>query len=224
MSDVYTLLQFALIAFSSLFIIVDPFATAPVFVTMTVGDTPDKQRQMAWRACVAACVALTVFAVLGEAILRLFSITVGAFRIAGGVILLGIGLNMLRVQDSREIQTPEEVQEGVEKDDIALIPLAFPMLSGPGAISTVLVLTQQTRGVTYLFVLLAAIIVTCGIAYLILRHAARVTKLLGHTGLRILSRVMGLLLTAIAVQFLLDGLEEALAGMMRAWLAQGVAK
>ena len=172
MTDIHALSQFALIAFSSLFIIVDPFATAPLFVTMTAGDTPDKQQQMAWRACVAACVALTVFAVLGDGVLRLFSITIGAFRIAGGVILLGIGLNMLRVRDSREIQTPEEVQEGVEKEDIALIPLAFPMLSGPGAISTVMVLTQQTQGVAYLGVLLVAIVVTCSISYVILRHAA----------------------------------------------------
>ena len=224
MTDIHALSQFALIAFSSLFIIVDPFATAPLFVTMTAEDRPDKQHQMAWRACMAACVALTLFALLGDGILRLFSITIGAFRIAGGLILLGIGLNMLRVRDSREIQTPEEVQEGVEKEDIALIPLAFPMLSGPGAISTVMVLTQQTQGVAYLGVLLVAIVVTCSISYVILRHAARVINLLGPTGLRMLSRLMGLLLAAIAVQFLLDGLEEALSGMMRAWLAQGVVK
>jgi len=123
MADLGALSQYALVAFSSVFIIVDPFATAPLFVTMTEGDTPVQRGRMARRASIAAWLTLTAFALGGDALLRLFSITLGAFRIAGGVILFGIGLNMLRLRESREIQTPEEVQEGVEKEDIALIPL-----------------------------------------------------------------------------------------------------
>ena len=220
MTDMGGLLQYALIAFSSIFVIVDPFAAAPLFVTMTANDPADKQKQMAWRASLMAFIALTVFAILGDTILRLFSITIGAFRIAGGIILFGIGMNMLRVRMSREVQTPEEIREGTEKEDVALIPLAFPMLSGPGAISTVLVLTQQTRGIAFLITLLLAIFVTCGLSYVILRHAARITSGLGRTGLGILSRLMGLLLTVIAIQFILNGLEEAGTQMVGAWLSQ----
>jgi multiple antibiotic resistance protein len=109
------------------------------------------------------------------------------------------------------------------KDDVALVPLAFPMLSGPGAISTVLVLTQQAQTFGHRIALLAAILVTCTLSYVILRHAAQVTNLLGQTGLRILSRLMGLLLAVIAVQFILNGLEEALSSMLRVWFGQRTA-
>lgn len=213
MSDLSTLAQYALIAFTSLFIIVDPFAAAPLFVTMTEDDPPDKRTRMAWRAALAAFITLTVFALLGDSLLRLFSVTFSAFEIAGGIILFGIGLNMLRMRDSREIQTPEEVQDGIEQEDIALIPLAFPMLSGPGAISTVLVLTQQAQAFGPLLVLCSAIAVTCGLTFVILRHAPRVMTLLGHTGPRLLSRLMGLLLVTIAVQFVLNGGAKAFSEM-----------
>jgi multiple antibiotic resistance protein len=213
MSDPASLAQYALVAFSSLFIIVDPFATAPLFVTMTQDDPPDKRSRTAWRAALAAFVTLTAFALLGDMLLRLFAVTLNAFRIAGGIILFGIGLNMLRIRDSREIQTPEEIQEGIAKEDIALIPLAFPMLSGPGAISTVLVLTQQARAIGPAIVLFMAITVTCGLTYVILRHAPRVMAWLGYTGLRLLLRLMGLLLITIAVQFVLNGVVEELSQM-----------
>ena len=143
-------------------------------------------------------------------LLRLFSLTLSAFRIAGGIILFGIALNMMRLRRVREIQTPEEVQEGITQDDIALIPLAFPMLSGPGAIATVMALTQQAPTLGHRVVILAAIVVTCSLAYVIPGHAAQVTTFLGQTGLRFLSRLLGLLLAAIAVQFILQGVEETL--------------
>jgi multiple antibiotic resistance protein len=221
MVEISALSQYALVAFSSVFIIVDPFATAPLFVTMTEGDTPAQRDLMARRASIAAWLALTTFALGGDALLRLFSITLGAVRIAGGVILFGIGLNMLRLRESREIQTPEEVQEGVEKEDIALIPLAIPMLSGPGAISTVLVLTQQATSFGHYAILLAVIALTCSLSYVVLKHATRVTHVLGETGLRILSRLMGLLLAVIAVQFIMNGIAEALTHLVQTWRLSG---
>ena len=220
MTDLDSLWQFALLAFSSIFIIVDPFAVAPLFISMTVNDPVDKRNRMAWRASLAALVTLVVFALLGDAILRLFAITLGAFRIAGGIILFGIALNMLRVREAREIQTPEEIQEGAARDDVALIPLAFPLLSGPGAISTVVVLTQQARGrgIEYSIVILIAIFTTCCLSYVTLRNASRVMVVLGQPGLRILTRLMGLLLAVIAVQFILNGVEEAFFNMAQTWL------
>jgi len=208
MTDPSALPQYAVVAFASLFILVDPLATAPLFIVMTAGDLPDKRRQTARRAAWTACLTLTGFALLGDLLLRLFSLTLSAFRIAGGIILFGIALNMIRLRRVREIQTPEEVQEGITQDDIALIPLAFPMLSGPGAIATVMALTQQAPTLGHRVVILAAIVVTCSLAYVILRHAVQVTAFLGQTGLRFLSRLLGLLLAVIAVQFVLQGVEE----------------
>jgi multiple antibiotic resistance protein len=208
MTDLNALTQYAVVAFASLFILVDPLATAPLFLVMTEGDPPGKRRQTARRAAWTACMTLTGFALLGDVLLRLFSLTLSAFRIAGGIILFGIALNMIRLRRVREIQTPEEVQEGIAQDDIALIPLAFPMLSGPGAIATVMALTQQAPTLGHRVVILAAIVVTCSLAYVILGHAAQVTVFLGSTGLRFLSRLLGLLLAVIAVQFILQGVEE----------------
>ena len=160
MDERTTLFHFALLAFSSLFSIVNPVSTAPLFLTMTEGDPPDKRQRMAWRASVTAWTTLTLFALLGEAVLQLFSITIGAFRIAGGALLFSIGMDMIRVQQSREKQTPEEIYEGAEKDDVAIIPLAIPML-----------------------LLLAVIALTCVASYFILRSSQYVIRLLGQTGL-----------------------------------------
>jgi multiple antibiotic resistance protein len=118
-----------------------------------------------------------------------------------------MGMHMLRAQTPREIQTPEEVREGIDKEDIAVIPLAIPMLSGPGAMSTVLVLAQRAQ--TWGHLLVAVIVCTCGLTYLILRSAAPVTHLLGQTGQCIVARLMGLLLAVIAVQVILNGLGDA---------------
>jgi multiple antibiotic resistance protein len=210
MGESTVLWRFALLAFSSVFSIVNPFSTAPLFVTMTADDPLAKRHRTAWRAVATAGVTLMLFAVLGEALLRLFSITLGAFRIAGGLILFGMGMTMLRAQHPREQQTPEEISEGTAKDDIALIPLAIPMLSGPGAISTVIVLGQQAGTWSHRLVLLAVIVLTCVLSYAILRSVGYVTRILGPTGLRLVSRLMGLLLAVIAVQFILNGVQDAL--------------
>ena len=125
-TDLSGLTQYAVVAFASLFILVDPLATAPLFLVMTASAPSDKRRQMARRAAWTAFLTLTGFALLGDVLLRLFSLTLSAFRMGGGIILFGIALNMLRLRRVREIQTPEEVQEGITQDDIALIPLAVP--------------------------------------------------------------------------------------------------
>jgi MarC family membrane protein len=213
MGESSVLLRFALLAFSSVLIIVNPFSTAPLFVTMTEGAPPAKRHRTAWRAVVTAGVTLMVFAVLGDALLRLFSITIGAFRIAGGVIIFGIGMTMLRAHYPREQQTPEEPVEGTTKDDIALIPLAIPMLSGPGAISTVLVLGQHANTWGHRVVLLAVIALTCVVSYYVLRSADYVTHIMGHTGRQLISRLMGLFLAVIAVQFILNGVQDALSSL-----------
>ncbi|MGB6820824.1 MAG: MarC family protein, partial [Candidatus Acidiferrales bacterium] len=151
-------------------------------------------------------IVLCSFALAGSLIFKLFGITLPAFKIAGGIILMQIGIDMLQAKQSGQRSTPEETKEGTAKEDASIIPLGMPMLAGPGAISTVMVLVGEShtlweRGIVY-----AAIIVSSLAGYLILAGADRVRRYLGETGIRILMRLMGLLLVALAVQFVANGL------------------
>ena len=138
-----TYLQFALVTFTSLLFIVDPVAVIPTYLVITQGQSVAQRRQTALRACIAAGLLMTVFGIAGTAIFKVFGITLPAFRIAGGLILWLVALDMLRGQRSTQEST-EEIVEGQEKEDVALTPLAMPMLAGPGAISTVMVLSART--------------------------------------------------------------------------------
>jgi multiple antibiotic resistance protein len=202
------LLQFAFVALTSVFFLVDPIAAIPTFLAMTADDDQLQRRRMAKRAAWACLVVLSSFALAGKLIFRLFGITLPAFKIAGGVILLLIGLDMLRARRSQTKETPGEAQEGAGKDDIGIIPLGVPMLAGPGAISTVMVLMSGMPDWWYSIPVFAAIAVTSLASYWILAGADRVRLHLGETGIRILTRLMGLMLTAIAVQFMLNGLSD----------------
>jgi multiple antibiotic resistance protein len=163
---------------------------------------------MAKRAAWTCLVVLTGFAAAGKLIFRLFGITLPAFKIAGGVILLLIGLDMLRARRSQTKETPSEAEEGAEKEDVGIIPLGVPMLAGPGAISTVMVLIGGKPDWWYGIPVFLAIVIVSLVSYWILAGADRVRQHLGETGIRILTRLMGLMLTAIAVQFMLNGLAD----------------
>ena len=139
---------------------------------------------------------------------KMFGITLPAFKIAGGIILMQIGLDMLQGKQSSQKSSAEEQQEGAEKSDASIIPLGMPMLAGPGAISTVMVLVGESHAVWQHGVIYATIILTAFVSYLILSGADRVRGYLGETGIRILMRLMGLLLVALAVQFVANGLTD----------------
>jgi multiple antibiotic resistance protein len=201
------LLQFCLVAFTSIFVLVDPIAAVPTFLVMSHAD-PVRRQQMAVRASWTCFIVLSVFAVAGTFIFQMFGITLPAFRIAGGVVLGLIGLDMLRGQRSPTKETPGEAMEGAEKEDAGIIPLGIPMLAGPGSISSVTVLMAQNPDWAHKGIVLAAIAASAVASFLILAAADRVGNWLHETGIRILSRLMGLLLTAIAVQFILNGLHD----------------
>ncbi|MBI5498564.1 MAG: MarC family protein [Deltaproteobacteria bacterium] len=209
--------SFVLLCLPSVFIIVDPPGAVPVFLAMTAQDTPGQQRAMARRASLIAAGVLGFFALTGNLLFTFFGFTVAALRIAGGVILFTVGTEMVSARPSRAKQTDEEVQEGIEKPDVALVPLAIPILSGPGAIATVVSLGVQAVTPVHTAVLLVSIVVTCFTAFVVLAHSNAVKKVLGDTGLRILGRIMGLILAAIAVQFVLDGLKDALPPLAQGW-------
>jgi multiple antibiotic resistance protein len=202
------LVQFALVAFTSILFLVDPIAVIPAYLAFTRTDSMEHRRRTATLACIAAGIALLVFAAGGDLILRAFGITLPAFRIAGGLILWFVAMDMLRAQRPTQ-EGPPEMTEGEQKQDVALTPLAVPMLAGPGAMSTVMVLSAQARSPAHSAVVYAAIAVTMALSWLTLRAADRLFARIGATGIRVATRLMGLLLAAIAVQFVLTGIRDA---------------
>lgn len=202
------LLQFSFVALTSVFFLVDPIAAIPTFLAMTAEQDRLPRRHLAKRAAWTCLVVLTGFAAAGKLIFRLFGITLPAFKIAGGVILLLIGLDMLRARRSATKETPSEAEEGAGKEDVGIIPLGIPMLAGPGAISTVMVLNSGKPDWWFAIPLFLAVVIVSLLSYWILAGGDRVRQYLGETGIRILTRLMGLMLTAIAVQFMLSGLTD----------------
>ncbi|MGC4063337.1 MAG: MarC family protein [Polyangiaceae bacterium] len=207
-------LSFALSTVTALFVSVDPFGCVPLFVAMTEGDESEHRRRAALRASLVAGATLTVFAVSGTFIFRPFGVSVAAFRIAGGALLFLLAVDMLRAQRSRQRTTPEEEAEGANKQDVSTFPLGIPMLAGPGAISTVMVLVSHAKSAYEHAVVLGAIAATLLVTYWVLRGASVVAYRLGRTGMNVLQRVMGLILAAVAVQFLIDGLAVAFPRLM----------
>ncbi|BDG06047.1 MarC family protein [Anaeromyxobacter oryzae] len=211
------LLAAFVVSLSAIFFVVDPFSAVPFFLAMTREHDARERRATALRASLTAGAVLAVFAIAGEWIFRLLGISLGAFKVAGGVVLLLLALDMIRTQPSRTRITEGEVEAGADKDDIAIVPLAMPLLAGPGSIATCIVLMARTRGEAFGFklVVLCAIGVTAVASFLVLAGAARTEKVLGRTGLAILERAAGLLLVAVAIQFMMDGLSEGLPRLLR---------
>jgi multiple antibiotic resistance protein len=203
-----SLLEFSLLAFSSLFVIVDPIAVIPAFLAITPGDTPAQRERMARIACLVMTGVLLVFAISGPLLFRLLGITLPAFQIAGSIILMLIALDMLRAQRSRVQETREDTEAAAAKVDIAITPLAIPMLAGPGAISTVVLLRKQATDLWQEVAVCVAIVLVALSSYLILRISAKGAQWLNPIAMRIATRIMGLLLAAVASQFMINALKE----------------
>jgi multiple antibiotic resistance protein len=200
--------QFTLVTFTSILFLVDPIAVVPTFLAITQGETEERRRATARRACIAATILLVVFTAAGNLIFRAFGITLPAFRIAGGAILWLVAMDMLRGERPTQ-ESEAEIDEGRRKEDVALTPLAMPLLAGPGAISTAMVLSGQARTPARMAVLYASIVVTMIISWVLLRVGDRVMSRFGQTGIRVTMRIMGLMLAAVAVQFIVTGIREA---------------
>ena len=199
---------FLLVAISSIFFLVDPFAAIGTFLAITARVEPPRRRLMARKASITCFIVLTSFALIGKFIFRMFGITLPAFEIAGGLILLLIGLDMLQAKRSATQESSGEAEEASEKDDAGIVPLGIPMLAGPGAISSVMVLVGQAVKLWEVATIIGSIAFTAYVSYWVLASADRVRKVMGETGIRILVRIMGLLLVALAVQFFVNGLTD----------------
>lgn len=206
-AELQSLFHYALLAFGSLFVIVDPIATVPAFLAMTPRDTPEQRIRMARLASLVMAGVLLVFAVAGKFIFKFLGITMPAFQIAASIVLLIVALDMLRAQRSRMQETSEETSAGAEKSDVAITPLAIPMLAGPGAISTAIVLQSQAVGVAQHAILYACIVGVAAVSFAIFRVSAHGARWLKPIAMKITTRIMGLLLAAVAVQFMINGLK-----------------
>jgi multiple antibiotic resistance protein len=213
-------ISFSLVTFGGIFAVVDPFTAVPMFLAMTAGTPESERSQIARRASVAAGLILTGFALAGGLLFKLVGVTLPAFKIAGGLLLLLMAIDMLRAQPSRARGSPEETAEGAVKQDIAVFPLATPLLAGPGSIATTMVFMSRSTAWWQALPVIASIVVTCLISYVLLRGATLIDRALGRTGMNVLNRVMGLVLAAIAVQFMIDGLGESFRGQISKLLAR----
>ena len=202
-------LQELFLIFTSVLFIVDPLTAVPTFLAMTARDSPETRRFMARRGAWTCFITLTSFALGGSLIFRLFGITIAAFKIAGGVLIGLNALDMVQARRSQQKETPVEKAEGIQKEDVGIMPLGVPMLAGPGAISTVMVLAGASKSPVTTIGVYAAIALTAFLCYVTLAAATGLERRLGQTGMRILTRLMGLVLCAIAVQFIIDGIRMA---------------
>ncbi len=202
------MLDFALTAIASILFVVDPLGALPAYLAMTGEDEPAQRRRTARRAALVATLVLALFAASGNALLHLLGLTMPAFQIAGGLILFLVAIDMIRAQRATQ-EGPDEVSEGTAKADVAVTPLAVPMLAGPAALSAVTMLAGRAANTAEVAAVYGAIFLPGGAIYGTLLLAEPLHRGLGRTGIHVLSRVLGLILAAIAVQFVLDGLRAA---------------
>lgn len=199
--------EYILLAASSLFVIVDPLATVPAFLAMTPQDTPTQRIRMARLACCVTAGVLLAFSFAGQLIFKVMGITMPAFQIAASIVLMLVALDMLRAQRSRVQETHEETRAGTEKTDIAVTPLAIPMLAGPGAISTTILLQNEAQNLPQHLALYGCIAAVSLVSYFILRLSAHGPQWLSPIAMSIATRIMGLLLASVAVQFMLNAIK-----------------
>jgi multiple antibiotic resistance protein len=198
-----------LTTFGVILAVIDPFGYIPLFLAMTPKDGPEKRRTILLRACVTAGVVLVLFMLVGDFILSFFGISIPALQISGGLILLFIGLDMVRVLPITIRISEAEESEAVVKDDPSIVPLAIPMLAGPASLTTVAVFGARANGPMDYVAVFTSISITLILTYFILRNANRVLRIFTLTGLNVLTRIMGLLLCAMAVQFILNGFQQS---------------
>ncbi len=206
------ILNSALITFWSLFFTIDVLGTAPVFISLTAGGTRSYQKKMAKKGAITAFLILAVFAVSGSIILDMFGIGLPAFRIAGGILLLLLAIDMVMAKPEPPIksETQEEREETLLREDISVFPLAIPLLSGPAAITMLILLMKQAEHNSLKqFVVLLALVANLLICWLVLTFASKISGFLGRTGINVLNRIFGILLTALACQFFIDGIIQA---------------
>ncbi|PKM44440.1 MAG: amino acid transporter [Gammaproteobacteria bacterium HGW-Gammaproteobacteria-1] len=199
--------------FAGLLAIVNPVGAIPVFIGLTEGLSAHRRHRTALLSASAVGAVLLAALFTGEAILGFFGITIASFRVGGGILILLIAISMMHARLSPAKQTDEEAQDAAEKESVAVVPLAIPLLAGPGAISTIIVYTHRSSAPMHYALLGLEILLMALIVWLVFRAAPLLSQRLGRTGINVLTRIMGLILAAIAVEFMANGLRQLLPGL-----------
>lgn len=204
-----TILEYTLLTAGTLFAIINPLAAVPAFLAMTPNDTEANRLRMARTACLTCAGVLIAFSAAGTGIFKIFGITLPSFQMAGGLLLLLVSLDNLRARRSQVQETEEEKAEGIQKADISITPLAIPMLSGPGAITTAILLKSKAVSLAYNAVLFMMFFIIPAACYLVFYFAVKKAGKINPIAMNIVTRLMGLILAASAVQFIIDGARKA---------------
>lgn len=199
-------------AFTVLFVVIDPIGVAMIFAALTHRHSESQRRRMAIAGTVLSGAILLTFFILGDNLLTLLGITLPAFRIAGGILLFLLAIEMVVVRQSSGLRstTVREQDEAEHKEDVSVFPLAFPLIAGPGGMTTVLLMSAESSGLTASMGLIGILTLVMALMLLCLLFAANIAHRLGETGANVISRLMGLILAALAMQFILDGVKEGL--------------
>ena len=204
---------FFILAFSTLFTLVNPIGLSPVYLSIVENFGDEERKQIALKGTITAFIILIIFSLIGDIIFSFYGITISAFKIAGGILFFRTGIQMLEARVSRSRSTPKEKEEAETKDDIAYTPIGIPLIAGPGAITSVLILSSESPKWELRLVLFGIIAIVLLLTYVIFLGSDYLNQRFGATGLRIVQRIMGLILMVIAVQFVIDGVEE----VVREW-------
>ena len=202
--------EYFLLCISTLFVLVNPLGIAPIFVIMTERFDHESRKSIAKKGIITAGITLIIFAGLGSLIFKLYSITIEAFQIMGGIIFFRSGLRMLEAKIGRTRTTPAEQDESMDRDDIAISPVGIPLITGPGALTSAVILSGKAPGISSYGTLLLAITIVLTLVYFIFRGGDTLAKKIGQSGMRAIQRIMGIVLMVIAIQFIINGSETVL--------------
>lgn len=206
----------ALQTFLTMLVVMDPIGLAPIFIGLAGNRPSFERRRMALRASLIAGIIILLFGLFGRALLEHLGISLSSFRIAGGILLFLIALDMVFARPSGSKETAEEEQEAQERQDISVFPLAIPLIAGPGTLASIMILAGDAHGspllLTAVFLVTGVVLLLC---YLALRLSGQIARVIGLTGVHVVTRVLGVLLGALAVQYVADGVLELLRGGLK---------
>ncbi|MFC6801785.1 MarC family protein [Deinococcus caeni] len=218
--NVTELSSIALQTFLTMLVVMDPIGLAPIFIGLAGNRPSFERRRVALKACVVAGIIILLFGLFGRELLGHLGISLSSFRIAGGILLFLIALDMVFARSSGSKETAEEEQEAQQREDISVFPLAIPLIAGPGTLASIMILAADAHGspllLSAVFLVTAAVLLLC---YLALRLSGQIARVIGLTGVHVVTRVLGVLLGALAVQYVADGtLELIRGGLKTGWL------
>jgi len=208
-------ISFFIISFSSLFALINPIGISPIVLSVTEDLDPEEYNKTIKKGIIFATCLLLLFACVGELIFKFYGITIHAFKIAGGILFFKTGIDMLYAQTSRTRTTPQEAIEAIETNDISIAPIGIPIIAGPGAITSVMLISHQAITLNERVFFYLNIVLVLLITYFVLKVAKKISKRFGMTGIRIIQRIMGLILMVLAVQFIINGINP----IVENWIA-----